>query len=169
LGLSTGLFFWLITFQRLAPSPQLDRLVRFFSDYVVPPVLLEMMGAFAWGILLSRISGYGKWWWLSLATMAGVRLGNFTLYNGLLPEWVLAQLPTGVSRHLQFGIILAVAVLCVTVSTGVLLGLVIGKWKASLLLAASTGLVSVLAALLTLFIMGELGIRVGAGTLRCRR
>jgi hypothetical protein len=163
LGLSTGLFFWLITFQRLAPSPQLDRLVRFFSDYVVPPVLLEMMGAFAWGILLSRISGYGKWWRLSLAAIVGVRLGNFTLYNGLLPEWVLAQLPTGISTHLQFGIIRAVAVLCVTASTGVLLGLVIGKWKASLLLAASTGLVSVLAALLTLFIMGELGIRVGSG------
>src|SRR5688572_9793337 len=62
LGLSTGLFFWLITMQRAAPSAQIDRLVNLFSRYLVPPDILEMIGAFVWGLLLSKISGYRKWW-----------------------------------------------------------------------------------------------------------
>ena len=57
IGLSTGLFFWLITVQRFAPSPQIDSLVAFFSNYLVPPDKLEMLGAFGWGLLLSKISG----------------------------------------------------------------------------------------------------------------
>lgn len=163
LGLSTGLFFWLITVQRLAPSAQIDRLVNFFSRYLVPPDLLEMVGAFSWGLLLSRISGYRKWWWLSGATILGVRVGTFTLYHGLLSEWFLERIPTSVSMHVRFGIILTVGVLCVTVSTGLLLGCVLANWRASLMLAASTGLVSVLAALIPLVVLGEVGLRVGSG------
>jgi len=44
-----------------------------------------------------------------------------------------------------------------------LLGFALMNWKVSLLLAASTGLASVFAALVTLMILGELGIRVGSG------
>jgi uncharacterized membrane protein len=163
IGLSTGLFFWLITLQRLAPSTQINRLVTFFSNYLVPPEILEMVGAFGWGLLLSKISGYRKWWWLAGATMLGVRLGTFTLYHGLLSEWFLEHIAPDASMHVRFGIILAIAVLCVTVSTGLLLGFVLVNWKASLILAGSTGFVSVIAALITLFILGELGIRVGTG------
>jgi hypothetical protein len=162
-GLPTGLFFWLITVQRLAPSARIDRLVTFFSNYLVPPDLLEMVGALGWGLLLSKISGYRQWWWLSGATMLGVRVGNFALYHGLLSEWVLAPIPTAVSMHARFGIILAFAVLCVTGSISLLLGFVLLNWKASLIMAASTGFSSMLASLLTLFILGELGIRVGSG------
>ena len=162
-GLSTGSFFWLITVQRLTPSAQIDRLVTFFSNYLVPPDILEMVGAFVWGLLLSKISGYRKWWWLSGATILGVRVGNFALYHGWLSEWFLAHIPTNVSMHVRFAIILAIAVLCVTVSTGLLLGFVLMNWKASLMLAASTGFTSVLASLITLFILSELGIRVGSG------
>lgn len=163
LGIPTGLFFWLIVVQKSAPSSSIDHLVNLFSNYAVPPVLLEMLGAFGWGLLLSKISGYRQWWWLSAATMAGVRVGDYALYNGWLTEWVLGHVPSGVSPHVQFGIILGITVLCVTASTGLLLGFVLMNWKASLILAASTGLVSVLAALITLIILGELGIRVGSG------
>jgi hypothetical protein len=162
-GLSTGLFFWLITLQRVAPSTEINRLVTFFSNYLVPPDKLETVGAFGWGLLLSKISGYRKWWWLAGGTVLGVRLGTFTLYNGLLSEWFLEHIAPDASMHVRFGIILAIAVLCVTVSTGLLLGFVLGNWKASLILAGSTGLVSVIAALVTLFILGEVGIRVGSG------
>lgn len=162
-GLSTGLFFWLITLQRLAPSTQINRLVTFFSNYLVPPDILEMVGAFGWGLLLSKISGYRKWWWLAGAAMLGVRLGTFTLYHGLLSEWFLEHIAPDASMHVRFGIILAITVLCVTVSTGLLLGFVLVNWKASLILAGSTGFVSVIAALITLYILGELGIRVGSG------
>jgi hypothetical protein len=163
LGLSTGLFFSLITVQRLSPSTQIDRVVTFFSNYLVPPDKLEMVGAFGWGFLLSKISGYRKWWWLSGATILGVRMGTFALYHGLLSEWFLEHIAPDASMHVRFGIILAIAVLSVSVSTGLLLGLVLVNWKASLMLAVSTGLASVLAALITLFILGELGIRVGGG------
>jgi hypothetical protein len=163
LGLSTGLFFWLVTLQRVAPSAQINRLVDFFSKYLVPPDKLEMLGAFGWGLLLSKISGYRKWWWLSGATILGVRVGSFTLYNGVLTDWFLEHIAADVSMHVRFMIILAIAVLCVTVCTGLLLGFVLVNWKASLILAASAGLVSVLAVLITLLILGELGIRVGSG------
>lgn len=53
----------------------------------------------------------------------------------------------------------------VTMSTGLLLGLAIRNWKASPMLAASTGLASVAAALLTLVILDGLGIRVGTGNI----
>jgi hypothetical protein len=161
LGLPAGLFFWLLIAQKSAPSSSIDSLVNFFQDYSVPPVILEMLGAFRWGLLLSKISGYRQWWWLSLATMAGVRAGDFALYNGSLVEWVQGHAPPGLSLHVSFGLILGITVLCVTVSTGLLLGLTLMNWKASLMLAASTGLASVLAALVTLLILDGLGIRVG--------
>ena len=163
LGLSTGIFFWLITVQRLAPSAQINRLVNFFSQYLVPPDLLEMIGAFSWGLLLSKISGYRKWWWLSGATVLGSRVGTFVLYSVLLTERFQEQIPAGISNHARFGIILALAVLSVTVSTGLLLGFALVNWKASLVFAASTAFTSLLAVLITVFILGELGIRVGSG------
>jgi hypothetical protein len=163
LGPPAGLFFWLITMQRWAPSTQVDQLVRFLQDHAVPPVMLEMLGAFGWGLLLGRISGYRQWWWLSLATMAGVRVGGFALYHGWLEQWVQGHASSALPLHVRFGLILGMNVLCVTVSTGLLLGLALKDWKASLVLAAGTGLASVLAALGTLLVLDGLGIRVGSG------
>jgi len=163
LGLPAGLFFWVIIVQRWTPSAPMDGLLHFFQDYVVPPVILEMLGAFGWGLLLSKISGYRQWWWLSTATMAGVRVGDFALYDGWLDQWVQGHAPLDLSLHVRFGLILGITVLCVTVSTSLLLGLALMNWKASLMLAANTGLISVLAALLTLIILDRLGIRVGSG------
>ena len=67
------------------------------------------------------------------------------------------------SLHARFELILGVTVLCVTVSTGLLLGLVLMNWKASLTLAGSTGLTSVVAAMVTLMILYGLGVRIGSG------
>ena len=79
LGLPAGLLFWLIQVQRWAPSTPIDGLVNFFQDNAVPAVLFEMLGAFGWGLFLSKTSGHRQWWWLSAATMAGVRVGDFAL------------------------------------------------------------------------------------------
>jgi len=159
LGLPTGLFFWVMIMQGWAPSAQGHRLLNFLQAYMVPPVKLEMLGAFGWGLCLSKISGYRQWWWLSAATMAGVWIGDFALYHGWLDQWV----PTGLSLRARFELILGVTVLCVTVSTGLLLGLVLMNWKASLTLAGSTGLTSVVAAMVTLMILYGLGVRIGSG------
>jgi hypothetical protein len=161
LGLPTGLYFWLITLQRSAPSPEIDRLVTFFSNYLVPPISLGRIGAFAWGLLLSKISGYRQWWWLSLATLAGFWLGDSVLYRGWLPEWVLTL--TSLSPAVQFGVVLAITVLSVTVCTGALLGFTLMSWKASLMLAVSTGSAATLATVVALIILDGLGIRVGSG------
>jgi hypothetical protein len=163
LGLPAGLFFWVIIVQRWTPFAPMDGLLHFLQDYTVPPVILEMLGAFGWGLLLSKISGYRQWWWLSTATMAGVRVGDFALYHGWLEQWVQGHAPPDISLHVRFGLILGITVLCVTVSTSLLLGLTLMNWKACLMLAANTGIVSVLAALLTLIILDRLGIRVGSG------
>ena len=88
-----------------------------------------------------------------MATMAGVRVGHYALYHGLLSEWVLEHILTDVSMHIRFGMILSITVLCVTVSTGLLLGFALMNWKASLRLAASTGLAAVLASLLSIIIL----------------
>lgn len=163
LGLPTGIFFWLLTLQRSAPSPEIDRLVRFFSSYLVPPILLGRAGAFAWGFLLSRISGYRQWWWVSLATLAGFWLGDSVLYRGWLPERIPALSPGGLGPPMQFGLILAITVLSVTISTGVLLGFTLMSWRASVMLAVSTGFAATLAAVVTLIILDGLGIQVGGG------
>ena len=163
LGLPAGLFFWLLVVQRLAPSTPIGSLLNFLRENAVPPVILEMLGAFGWGLLLSKISRYREWWWLSIATMVGVHVGDFALYHGWLDQWVQGYAPPDLSLHVRFGLILGITVLCVTVSTSLLLGLVLMNWKASLVLATSTGLASVLTAVVTLIILDRLGIRVGSG------
>jgi hypothetical protein len=130
---------------------------------LVPPILLGRIGAFFWGLLLSKISGYRQWWWPALASLAGFWLGDFALYHGWLPEWVRALSPRGLSPPVHFGITLAMSVLSVTVCTGVLLGFTLLSWKASLILAASTGSAATLATVVTLIILNEFGIRVGSG------
>jgi hypothetical protein len=159
LGLPAGLFFWVMIIQRWAPSAPIDGLLNFLREYAVPPVILEMLGAFGWGYCLSKISGYRQWWWLSAATMTGVRVGDFALYHGWLDQWI----PTDLSLHARFELILGVTVLCITMSTGLLLGLVLMNWKASLTLGGSTGLTSVVAAMVALMILDGLGVRVGSG------
>ena len=165
LGLPAGSFFWLLIVQRWAPSTPIDVLVNFIRDNLAPPVLFEMLGAFGWGVFLSKISGYRQWWWLSATTMAGVWVGDFALYNGFLEPWVQGHAPVALPLNLLFWLILSINVLCVTISTSLMLGLALMNWKASLMLAASTGLASVVAALLTLLILDGLGMRVGSGHL----
>jgi len=162
LGLPAGVFFWLIILQIWAPSTPVDSLLNFFKDNLAPPVILEMLGALGWGLCLSKISGYRRWWWLSAATTAGVWVGDFALYHGWLEQWLQSYAPN-LALHIAFGVILGANVLGVTVSTGMLLGLVVMNWRAGLVMAAGTGLTSVLAALTTWIILDSLGIRVGSG------
>jgi hypothetical protein len=167
LGLPAGLYFWVLIVQRWAPTAQGNILLNFLQAHLVPPVTLEMLGAFGWGRCLAKISGYRLWWWLSAATMAGVWIGNFALYHGWLElnPWYQDQAVSALSLHTRFAIIVGMNVLCVTVSTGLLLGLAIMNWRAGLMMAWRTGLASVSAAMVALIILGGLNIRVGSGNL----
>lgn len=165
LGLPAGLYFWVLVIQRGTPSIPGEHLLSFLQAYFVPPETLEMLGAVGWGLCLSKISGYRPWWRLSAATMAGVWVGNFALYHGLLEPWLQEQAFASLAIHMRFGIIVGVTVVCVTVSTGLLHGLALMNWQAALMLAGSTALASVSAALLTLLILDGFGIRVGTGNI----
>ena len=114
-------------------------------------------------MLLSKISGYRQWWWPALASLAGFWLGDSVLYRGWLPEGLPALFPGGLAPPLQFGIVLAMTVLSVTVCAGVLLGFTLLSWKASLMLAVTTGSAATLAAVITLMILHGLGVQVGGG------
>jgi hypothetical protein len=155
----------LLIWQKLASSPSLNRVIKFFQDNVAPPVLLEVFGAFVWGYLLGKISGYRRWWLLSAVGITGVRVGDYALYNGFLERWVQGHTPPGFPGYLSFGLILGISVLCVTVSIALLLGLVLMNWKASMVLAVSTGTTSVIGALAVWIILDRLGIRIGSGNL----
>jgi hypothetical protein len=163
LGLPAGSIFWLLIVQRWLPLHLIDVLINFFQYYSAPLVILEMLGAFGWGLYLGKISGYRQWWWLSMATMAGVLAGFLTLYNGFLQQLIQAHVSPSSSSPLSFGLILCINILCVTITTGLLLGLTLLNWKASLILAASTGITSVVAAIVVYIVLGRLGIRVGSG------
>ncbi len=165
LGLPAGINFWLIIVQSWAPLTPINSLVEFFRDNLALPVILETLGAIGFGFLLSKISSYRQWWWLSAATLVGVRVGDFALYNGFLDQWVQGYAPSNLPLQMRFGLILGITVLFVTVSTGLLLGLILMNWRAILILAASTGLAATLAALATLIILDRLGIRVGSGNI----
>ena len=132
---------------------------------------IALQSALAAGICLGLPTGlyFGvliiqrKWWWVSLAALAGVRAGHYALYHGLLEQGVQDHVLSRLALHVQFGIILTMTVLSVTVSMGLLLGLVLMNWRAALALAGSTGLIAAVVALVTLIILDGLGIRVGSG------
>jgi hypothetical protein len=134
-----------VTFRTLILVAQFAKLgaIKFFQDNVTPPVLSEVFGAFVWGYLLGKINGYRRWWLLSAAGIVGVRVGDYALHNGLLERWVQDHTPPGFPVYLSFSLILGISVLCMTVSIGLLLGLILLNWKASVVLAVSTGTASV--------------------------
>lgn len=164
LGLPAGLLFWLIMFQRLRPSHVVERLMAILSNgggfegtFIIIGVLA---GAFGWGIILSKISGYRLWLWLAMASVLGVYLGR-QLFGGVY-RWLnidFSSLPI----HMTLAIHLSGLVLSITFCTGLAHGLLLRNWRSILTLAFSTSLVSVLAVLLTIIILDQLGLRVGTG------
>ena len=160
LGLPAGLLFWLILLQRLQPSQPVERLVTFLQNNGILEIAGMLVGAFGWGILLSKISGYRLWLRLVVASMLGVYVGQrlfWTIYYWF--NYDFSNMPI----HVGFAIHLSGLVLGITFCTGLMHGLILPNWKVALTLALSTGLVSVLANIVTFAVLDELGIRVGTG------
>ena len=92
--------------------------------------------------------------------MLGVYLGRQLFWR--VYRWLnidFSDLPI----HITLAIHLVGLVLIITFCTGLTHGLLFRKWRPILTLAFSTSLVSVLAVLLTLVSLDQLGIRVGTG------
>jgi len=163
LGIPAGLSFWLLIVHQLAPSVLLDKVLKLLQDgFPQITEILTLLGAVVWGILLSKISGYRQWWWLAAATMIGIFIGEWPLYNGWLDQVIQGPV-LGLPVYLRFWMMLAGCVMIETVSTGLALGLVLRNWKAGVALSLITMLVSVCAALITVVILDRAGLRVGSG------
>jgi hypothetical protein len=160
LGLPAGLMFWLFILQQIKPSHILEKLMTVLQAYAMAEIAGVLVGAFAWGILLSRISGYRTWWLLAVAGMLGLYLGRRLFW--IIYVWINYDF-TGLPIHVVLAIHLNGLILSVTFCTGLSHGLILRNWKAALTLALTTGLVSVLASVLTFIVLDQLGVRVGTG------
>jgi len=160
LGLPAGLLFWLLVLQRLKPFGPVERLVTILQDNGIPEIIGVLIGAFGWGIILSRISRYRPWWWLVTASMLGVYLGRRLFW--IIYAWINFDF-SGLPVHMVLAIHLSGLVLSVTFCTGLTHGLILRNWKAAMTLASITCLVSVLASFAAFFILDRMGIRVGMG------
>lgn len=160
LGLPAGLLFWLILLQRLKPTHLIERLVTFLQNNGILEIVGMLVGAFGWGILLSKISEYRPWWRLVVASMLGIYLGRRLFW--IIYYWFNYDF-SNMPIHVGFAIHLSGLVLSIAFCTGLAHGLILPNWKAALALALSTSLVSVLATIVTFIILDGLGIRVGTG------
>jgi len=130
--------------------------------HVTAPAILLFLGILGWAYLLSRISGYRRWGWLAISAIVGVFVGEVPI--DWLDSWF--QNPAlSWPVHLRFAAFLSCSVLCVAVSTGLVLGLILRNWKACLILAGGSGLTSVTAVIVVDIILDVLGLRVGRGNL----
>ena len=186
LGLPIALMFWVLVLSKLPPSASIHNVLVLLQDtwfpfanpsqpstpvhdflmtlqmYVTPASIALTLGVLSWSLLLGRISGYRKWSWIALAGMAGVFIGQAPI--GLLDER-LQQPFYGWPVHMRFALFLTLSVFCVAASTGLALGLLVRSWKASLMLAAGSGLASAMAVIAVDIILDILGLRVGRGNL----
>jgi hypothetical protein len=188
LGLPIALMFWMVILANVAPSPSMNNVLSLLQNtwypfasenqpsspvhdflmllqiYVIPPSIALSLGILAWAWLFSRISGYRQWWWILTAGLAGVFIGQAPIDR--LDGWIQQSPPLyGWSVHVRFAVFLSLSVLCVALATGVALGLVLRNGKASLLLAAASGLASVIAVIAADLILEIVGLRVGHGNL----
>ena len=163
LGLPAGLLFWLLVYYQLAPSVPVYKVLTLVQDgFPQIAEIASIIGVVVWGILLGKISGYRQWWWLAAATIAGIFIGEWLLYDGWL-DLVIQGHTQSLPVYVRFWMVLAGCVMIETASTGLALGLVLRNWKAGLALSAITMLVSVCAALITVVILDRAGLRVGSG------
>jgi len=160
LGFPVGIVYWLILINNSTSSFVVAELMNFFVNNVQPGWLIILFGTVTWGIILSRIVGYHRWYLLSLAITVGIFVGQLPMQNGRLD---IAIQRFGFPVHIRFGLVLGITVFCAMVCTGLALGLVSRNWKVSLTLAGSSAFTSVLGAMLVFLLMDHVGIRVGNG------
>jgi hypothetical protein len=159
LGLPAGLLFWLIVFQETGNLVFLSRMIALLQDYGTLEIALYFLGAWLWGILLARISGYRPGWQVAVATLLGTYVGRWSPLTHL-DGWAQGHM-SGAPVHVVFAIFLSGFIFSVTACIGLVYGLLLRSWKAALTLPLTTSLLSVLATVLTIILLDQWGIRVG--------
>jgi hypothetical protein len=156
LGLPAGLLLWLILMQQVFPSAVLDQAVTLLQANGFNKVLVLALCSLLWSFLLARISGYRPWWKIGLATVSGILLGWSSPFSNM-DAWF----KEGTSVHFVYAVAMCGIVAGTTLCVGSFYGLILRSMKATLNMAFTTSLVSVLALLLTISMFDQLGIRVG--------
>jgi len=160
LGVPAGIIFWLFLLKNSVSSTLIQAVQILFQDHVSPSWIVLLIGTVTWGFWLGRIIGYRKSWRLGVAVTAGVFIGQLPMLNGKL-DLTIQRFAFPV--HIHFGLVLGVAVISVMVCTGIALGFVLRNWRASLILAGSSGFTSVLGTMIVFLLMDHFGMRVGSG------
>ena len=160
LGFPAGIIFWLVLINNSTSSSMVTELMNLFVNNIGPGWVVMLFGTVTWGIVLSRIVDYRRWYLLVLAITAGVFIGQLPMQNGKLDVMIQRF---GFPVHIRFGIVLGIAVFSVMVCTGFALGIMLRNWKAAFMLAGSSSVVSVIGTVLVFLFMDQIGIRVGSG------
>jgi hypothetical protein len=160
LGFPAGIIFWLVLLNNSISFAPVTALIDLFVNNIEPGWLIMLFGTVLWGILLSRIVGYRRWYLLASAVTVGVFAGQLPMLDGKLDS-MLQRFAFPV--HVRFGFVLGIAVFSVMICTGLAMGLVLRSWKAALRLAGSSGFLSALGSIAVFLIMDRIGIRVGSG------
>jgi hypothetical protein len=160
LGFPASLVFWLAILQHIKPLPIYQKFGMILLQYERSDVIVALVGAVIWGILLSRISGYDRWWFLIAASMLGIYLGRRLFW--IIYAWINYDF-TGMPIYISLAIHLIGQILSVTFCTGLMHGLILRNWRAVIILALATSLTAVLAAGVTYIALDQLGLRVGTG------
>src|SRR5215216_4092509 len=163
IGLPAGLVLWLILFQRINHFHFADPLINFLHANGLYSIYIVVISSMIWSYLLGRISGYRPWWWIAAASALGILAAWFSPLANV--DGILYEYQPTLPIHLNYAASMVGLIGSVTLFVGLAYGLILRNIKAALTIGLTTSLVSEVVLLLTVFVFGRLGIRVGTGHL----
>lgn len=156
LGFPAGLLLWLILIQQVNQSVFVEQAVEFLQANGINKIIVLAISSLLWSHLLARISGYHPWWKIGLATTLGILIGWYSPLSNM-DSWFGNEMPV----HTLYAIAMCGIVFSAASCVGLAYGFILRNLKAALVMAFGTGLVSMFAMLLTIFLFDQFGIRVG--------
>jgi hypothetical protein len=155
--------FWYGLLIYTLPLPYKSLLERAVPSDLLPGIWLpiSVLGGAIWGWQLARSLVYASPWRLLIACGTSVGIGMI-LANGPIQRLVNPHL-MDTPFHIRFAVQFALGIGVVVILTGLALGIAVKSWKAAVWLAIAGSLAAVLPAIIVLFILDTLGIRVGSG------
>jgi hypothetical protein len=159
LGLPAGLLLWLILVQQFVHADAVQQAIAFLQAHGLYSIYILVVNSILWSYLLGRISGYRPWWWIMIATAAGILAAWCSPLANV--DGILYDRWPDMPIHLNYAASMAGLVGGVTLFVGLAYGLVLRSLKAALTMGLTTSLVSVVAILTTIFLFDQFGIRVG--------
>jgi len=161
LGLPAGLSLWLILLQQIYKFRIIELLNNLFQAHGLYRIYLVAISSLLWSYWLGRISGYRPWWQLGLMSAVAILAAWFSPLANV--DGILYALRPTLPVHLNYAASMAGLIGAVTGLVGLGYGLLLRNIKASLTMAITTSLVSILTLLLTILVFDQVGIRVGTG------